>query len=125
VTMGPKSLVVIACVVNILGGFGLGVTFGVRVDSRHERRFRERPGETADQKLDRLVAELCERLEVTPEQEPRVRAILRARLPQFEALIAEVKPRLEAFKRDAFKELEAVLTPAQLERLRELDEKHE
>jgi hypothetical protein len=123
--VGPKALVVIACVVNLLAGVGLGVTIGVRRESRHENRFREKPGETPDQKLDRLVAELCERLGVTPEQEPRVRDILRARLPQFEALISEVKPRLEAFKRDAFKELETVLTPAQVERLRALDERHE
>jgi hypothetical protein len=123
--MGPKTLVVIACLVNLFAGFGLGLTFGVRVDSRHERRLREVPGETNEQKLDRLTAELCERLEVTPEQEPRVRAILRARLPQFDALIAEVKPRLETFKRDAFKELETALTPDQVERLRALDERHD
>ncbi len=123
--MGPKTLVVIACFVNLLAGFGLGVSVAVRAESRPEHRLRERAGETVDQKLDRLVSELSERLEVTPEQEPRVRAILRARLPQFEALIAEVKPRLEAFKHDAFKELETVLTPAQVARLRELDERHE
>ncbi|HZV01108.1 MAG TPA: hypothetical protein VFF73_30625 [Planctomycetota bacterium] len=123
--MGPKALVAIACLVNLLAGFGFGVTFGVRVGTRHERHGLERPGETTDQKLDRLASELCERLAVTPEQEPRVRAVLRARLPRFEALISEVRPRLEAFKKDAFKDLEAVLTPAQVEKLRELDEKHE
>jgi hypothetical protein len=123
--MGPKGLVVIACVVNLLGGFGLGISCAPHLARHHERHERERPGETTDQKLDRLIKELCERLEVTPEQEPRVRAILRARLPQFDALIAEVKPRLEAFKRDAFKELETVLTPGQVEKLHELDEKRE
>lgn len=123
--MGPKTLVVIACIVNLLAGFGLGVTFRARGEGHHEGRFNERPGETTDQKLDRLTSELCARLEVTPEQEPRVRAILRAKLPQFEALVAEVKPRLEAFKRDAFKELETALTARQVEKLHELDEKRE
>jgi Spy/CpxP family protein refolding chaperone len=119
--MGPRALIALLCVVNLL----VGAAAGVAIDrsTRSGGRGHRRGPPTAD----RMVQRLTDELELTPEQAAQIKAIFEGQqaafkeaMAQVQAAAEEVRPRMDALRARTDEEITALLTPPQRLRFAEL-----
>lgn len=132
--MGPRGLAGLVIVLTFLVGGLAGAVAdravvrpawsashrpeGGSPGSRHDRAGRERGRE-------RFVQQLTRELNLRPDQVTRIDAITRVREEKMSAIWSEVRPRIRALIDETRSEIDRVLTPEQLARLKELRRQRE
>lgn len=96
--------------------FATGVAVGAVGTRLAVRQFVRTAIAHPDALRDRIERELIRRLDLSAEQQPRVRAALTRAHARVQALRAEYQPRLREILDDAGAEISATLTPEQRER---------
>lgn len=121
--MGPRALIVLLCVVNLLIGAAAGVALDRSTHAFGGRGPRRRGPPTAE----RMVQRLTDELELTPDQATQVKAIVESQQAAFKEAMAhiqaaaeEVRPRMEALRQQTDERITALLTPPQRLRFAEL-----
>lgn len=134
--MGPKGMAVLVIALTFLvGGLAGAVADRAvlrpawsaahrpaggepRSGSRRDREGRERGRE-------RFVQQLTRELNLRPDQVARIDAITRTREQKMSAIWAEVRPRIRTLIDETRSEIDRVLTPEQLAKLKELRRQRE
>jgi Spy/CpxP family protein refolding chaperone len=106
--MSSRTIFALVCCLNL----ATGVLVGVVVDRTALAGPRGVMGPGGPPSIDSLTS----RLDLTQEQAVKVRAIFEKRHPQIEAILDEVRPKLDTFQEEADAELRTILTPEQWKR---------
>lgn len=126
---GSRARWIAAAVLLLVGATGLSA--GVALD-RHvllphrverERDGRRGRGPMSAEDRARLRERFAKDLGLTPAQQPRVDSIMDRQVARMDSVRAESRRRFEALIEESQKQLETVLTPEQLARFRELQQR--
>lgn len=111
--MGPKLLVVFVCLTSGIAGLVSGVALdrsGVLPPPTRPHGERRHGGPGRGPRL-------FDKLGLSAEQNEKIHAILESRRGRFEAVMSEVRPRMQALREETDAEIRAVLTPEQAAKL--------
>lgn len=78
-----------------------------------------------EQQYEQVFNRFSSELKLTPDQQPKVKALLDAKRQKMEALRAEMRPRREEIRQAARADIRALLTPEQQPRFDEIEKEWE